>query len=509
MPEMEETLCNYISKHFLEGSAEPFDSDTELIESGILDSNAMLSLVSFVEKQYGIDFSTSEIVVQNLETVKALVKFIQTKLTDTTSLPSADDLSSGQPATPAQDVFNVFDPIELKAYSTEDEMAHTNLRVKDQAARKLKINGKDFIDFASCNYLGLDYHPYVMDSISKLVRKWGTHPSWARFVASPDPYFELEEKLAEFIKAPTTVVFPCIALMNTGVLPILAGPRGVILCDTVAHHTIQEACQLSIMKGIMCVHFQEDDIDHLEKQLKRFQHKSPLLIAVDGVYSMSARYIDLPAYSALAKKYNAQLYVDDAHGLGVIGENPTEDIPYGHKGNGIVNYYGMSYEEDHIIYVSGLSKSFSSFASFITCHDDETESRLRLASTYVLSGPIPVASMATAMAGLEVNEKEGDSIRKTVYSLANQLVEGAISIGFEVDNTGSFPIVFVVVGGYKQTVIASDICWKYGLLNSTAVFPFVQMNRNGLRFSITALNTSGEIDYALNVLSEIFKKVNK
>ncbi|MCP4106028.1 MAG: pyridoxal phosphate-dependent aminotransferase family protein, partial [Desulfobacteraceae bacterium] len=125
------------------------------------------------------------------------------------------------------------------------KMSQTNLSVTRQNNRELEIQGREFTDFASCNYLGLDYHPEVMEAIPKLVEKWGVHPSWTRFVASPAPYFELEERLAELTKAPSAIVFPCIALMNIGILPILAEPDGVIICDAVTHHTVQEAVQLA------------------------------------------------------------------------------------------------------------------------------------------------------------------------------------------------------------------------------------------------------------------------
>jgi len=354
--------------------------------------------------------------------------------------------------------------------------------------------------------MGLDYHPEVMEAIPGLVEKWGVHPSWTRLVASPAPYFELEERLAEFVKAPSTLVFPCIAMLNFGKLPILAGFEGVILCDSSAHHTVQEACQLAKAKGVTCAHFKYNDLDDLERLLKRYRHKSPAIIAVDGVYSMTAKYVDLPGYSRVAKKYGAFLFVDDAHGFGIIGENPTKDAPYGHKGNGIANYFGMDYVEDHIIYITGMSKAFSSFASFIVCLNNEMKEKLRLASTYVFSGPVPVASLASSIAGLDVNEKEGDKLRFRLYKLSARLASGVRSLGFEVDNHGSFPIVYVVTGAPEPTVQALNIAWERGLIVSPGIFPAVPLNHGGLRFSVTALNTESEIDQTLGILEEIREK---
>jgi len=407
----------------------------------------------------------------------------------------------------AEESFHVFNYIDIQENPLFKELSHCHfLRVTHQKDRKLEIQGGEFIDFASCNYLGLDYHPEVMAAIPRLIEKWGVHPSWTRLVASPDPYFELETRLAEFLKAPSTVVFPSISMMNMGVLPVLAGPDGALICDVMAHNTIQEGCQLASAKGIPCAHFKHNDLDDLERHLKRYRNRSPVIVTTDGVYSTSAEYLDLPAYSELVKKYNAFLYIDDAHGFGIIGENPDSDMPYGYKGNGIVNYYGMDYEKDHLIYISGLSKAFSTFAAFITCFDEQMEEKIRLASTLVFSGPIPVACLASALTGIKINEKEGNKLRLKLYHLSERLVSGARSLGFKVDNNGGFPVVFVVTGKPDQTIKAAKIIWSHGLVITPGIFPAVPYNRGGLRFTITALNTESEIDKAILALEEVRDK---
>ncbi|MBI4785615.1 MAG: aminotransferase class I/II-fold pyridoxal phosphate-dependent enzyme [Chloroflexi bacterium] len=405
--------------------------------------------------------------------------------------------------------FQVVDFCETRSTPSFHELSRFHLRVQKQVNRKLEIDGKPFIDFASCNYLGLDYHPEVMNAIPKMVAEWGVHPSWTRLVASPEPYMVLEERLAEFLKVSSVVVFPSIASLNIAALPVLAGPAGVILCDIAAHHTIQEACQLAQAKGITCVQYKHNDLNDLEWVLKHYTNRSPIIVTVDGVYSMSAEYENLPAFGELMRRYNAYLYVDDAHGLGVVGENPSPECPYGHKGNGIVNYYGLDCAAERFIYVSGLSKAFSSYAAFLSCPDAETREKLMLSSTYVFSGPVPVASLASALAGLEVNEKEGDQLRATLYRLSHRLASGARALGYEVDNAGGFPIVFVVTGGYEQTVKAINLAWKYGLLITPGIFPIVPYQRGGLRFSLTALNTDEEIETTLQALKEIRQRITE
>jgi 7-keto-8-aminopelargonate synthetase-like enzyme len=122
---------------------------------------------------------------------------------------------------------------------------------------------------------------------------------------------------------------------------------------------------------------------------------------------------------------------------------------------------------------------------------------------------VPVASLASALAGLEVNEREGDQLRAKLYRLSHRLATGARDLGFEVDNAGGFPIVFVVTGGYERTVKAINLAWEYGLLITPGIFPIVPYRRGGLRFSLTALNTDEEIETTLSALKEIRQRISE
>jgi 7-keto-8-aminopelargonate synthetase-like enzyme len=215
--------------------------------------------------------------------------------------------------------------------------------------------------------------------------------------------------------APSVLVFPAITLLHAGVLPVLAGYDGIIFKDIAAHRSIHEGCLLAQSNGATFIDFKHNDVADLEQKLAQYPIDSTKIIAIDGVYSMSGAYPPLPELARLAKQYNAWVYMDDAHGIGIIGENPTPEMPYGTKGNGIVRHFGLDYARDRLIYVSGLSKSYSSFGAFITCVDEEMKNRFKTASTFIFSGPSPVASLASAIAGLKLNRREGDEWRKQVY----------------------------------------------------------------------------------------------
>jgi myxalamid-type polyketide synthase MxaB len=389
------------------------------------------------------------------------------------------------------------------------QVPQTYVTATDQRDRQVLIDGRWRCDFASCNYLGMDLHPDVINSIPPALEKWGVHPSWTRAVASPGLYTDLEQELSDLVGAPNTLVFPSVHLLHFGVLPLLAGFNGVIFKDNAAHHSIYEACLRAQADGTEWVEFGHNDLDDLAKKLARYRPEQSKIIAIDGVYSMSGGFPPLREMAQLAKAHNAVIYVDDAHGMGVIGENPSEAMPYGYGGRGIVKYFGLDYVEDRIIYVAALSKSFSSYGAFITCFDDAMKARLGLASTFVFSGPSPVASLASALAGLKVNRVEGDQKRQHVYQLTHKLVTAAKAIGYEVDNENDFPIVSIVIGNVDQVTEACKLLWEYDLLITPAVYPVVPMHRNLARFSITASNTEAEIDQAIKGLQAVWAMIHE
>lgn len=382
-----------------------------------------------------------------------------------------------------------------------------NVVVAAQQGRKLQVDGRWIYDFASCNYLGLDLHPGVMAAIPPALEKWGVHPSWTRAVASPGIYAELEQELAALTGAPNVLVFPAITLLHAGVIPILAGADGVILKDIAAHQSIHEACRLAQSNGAEYLNFRHNDVGDLAEKLARYPLERTKLIAIDGVYSMSGAYPPLADYARLAEAYNATIYIDDAHGVGVIGENPTLANPYGSQGNGIIKHLGLDYVADRLIYVGGLSKAFSSFGAFITCADEAAKNRLRTASTFIFSGPSPVASLASALAGLRLNRQEGDAWRSKVYRLTEKLVTAAKALGLEVINENCFPIVSVVIGKTEDVVAACHLLWEHGILITPAIFPVVPPERGLVRFSITAANTEEEIDCALEALAAVQERL--
>ncbi|MBF0299061.1 MAG: aminotransferase class I/II-fold pyridoxal phosphate-dependent enzyme [Oligoflexia bacterium] len=376
-----------------------------------------------------------------------------------------------------------------------------------QKGRELIIQDKKVIDFASCNYLGFDFHPDIIASIAPAIEKWGVHPSWTRIVASPKIYIELEEHLKELMGAKHIIAFATATLTHVGVLPVLCADGGTIFIDSAAHTSIQEGAHLARAKGATVVTFKHRNLADLERLLEENPKSRRKVIAIDGVYSMSGWWVNLPEYVALAKKHNAYIYLDDAHGFGIIGENPSKENPFGFRGNGIVKHYNLDYSEDRIIYVSVLSKAYSSIGAFITACDEEMMKLIYTAPTIVFTGPIPTASLASAIAGIQVNNREGEKLREVLWERTQQLVQGARKIGFEVDNSTGFPIVFVVIGGIDNVIKGCQILWKHGILITPGIFPAMPLDRGGLRFSVTTVNSKEHVEAALIGLHEVYEAI--
>src|SRR5438046_3315425 len=245
--------------------------------------------------------------------------------------------------------------------------------------RMIRIGGQWLADFASCNYLGFDLEREIIDSVAPALDRWGTHPSWSRLLGSPVLYEQIEERLCELLGAEDVLVLPTITLIHMSVIPVLAG-SGTIFLEKRAHKTIYDGCQLASARGATVKKFGFEDVDDLERLLKE-RSSAPRLICIDGVNSMTGNAADVEGFARLAREYDALLYVDDAHGFGVIGERaPDETSPYGMRGNSIVRHVGESY--DHVLLVAGLSKSYSSLAAFLACPPELQGLRTRAPPSY-------------------------------------------------------------------------------------------------------------------------------
>jgi 8-amino-7-oxononanoate synthase len=206
--------------------------------------------------------------------------------------------------------------------------------------------------------------------------------------------------------------------------------------------------------------------------------------------------------AALCRDEGALLYVDDAHGFGVVGERRTDETsPYGARGNSIVRHLGESY--DNLILVGGFSKAYSSLLAFIALPTRLKEFLKFAAAPYLYSGPSPTASLATVMAGFDVNEARGETIRADLHRKTRRVLDQVHALNLDCPNRSGFPVIELPVQHGADLEDVAALLWKRGVYVTLAAYPLVPRDQAGFRVQVTAANTDSEIDELNAALSEL------
>ena len=376
----------------------------------------------------------------------------------------------------------------------------TDAVIDEVDGRMIRIGDQWLADFASCNYLGFDLDPEIIDAVAPALAAWGTHPSWSRLLGSPVLYEQIEERLTSLLGCEDSLVLPTITHIHMSVIPVLAG-AGTIFLDSRAHKTIYDGCNVAASHGATVKRFRFEDPDDLRRLLQD-DHSPTRMVCMDGVNSMTGNAPDLPAFARVARAHGALLYVDDAHGFGVIGErSPDELSPLGTRGNSIVRYFGESYED--LVLVAGFSKSYSSLAAFIACPTPIKELLKTAAPPYLYSGPSPVASLATVLAGFDVNEARGDEIRASLWRKSARIVDHLAALGVHTPNHSGLPIVEVPLAHHEQIGAVGKYLFDRGIYVTLAAYPMVPQREVGFRIQITAANTDAQVEHLASTLTEL------
>jgi len=372
--------------------------------------------------------------------------------------------------------------------------------IEEIDGRMIRVGSQWLADFASCNYLGFDLDREIIEAVPAYLDAWGTHPSWSRLLGSPVLYEQIEDRLTALLGSPDSLVLPTITHIHMSVIPALAG-SGTIFLDARSHKTIFDGCQMAQARGASVERFRFEDPGHLE-ELLRSKPAGTKLVCMDGVNSMTGNAPDLPAFARVAREHGALLYVDDAHGFGVIGERAAgEPCPYGVRGNSIVRHSGESYE--NIVMVGGFSKSYSSLLAFVACPTEIKETLKVLAPPYLYSGPSPVASLATVLAGFEVNERRGDELRARIYWHSRRVLDCLARLGVATPNHSGLPIVEIPLRDHERIGPVGQLLFDRGVYVTLAAYPLVPRDEVGFRVQLTAANTDAEVDTLIAALEEL------
>jgi len=316
-------------------------------------------------------------------------------------------------------------------------------------------------------------------------------------LGSPALYPQIEERLTALLGAEDALLLPTLTHIHAAVIPILAD-QGTIFVDARAHKTIWDGAVVARGHGASLHRFAHHDPQALGELLRRHT-RGPRLVCMDGVNSMTGNPPDLAGFAALAREHDALLYLDDAHGFGVVGQRSRQEpCPYGVRGNGVVRHLGETY--DHVILTGGFSKAYSSLLAFVAGPSALKRLLKVAAPPYLYSGPSPVASLAGALVGLQINDARGDQLRAVLYARTRRVLDHLDKLGAATLNTSGFPIVEVPLADPDELPRAGRFLLDHGIYATLAFYPGVPRQEVGFRLQLTAATTDAEVTELLAVL---------
>lgn len=356
---------------------------------------------------------------------------------------------------------------------------------------EVNMGGHRVLMFGSNAYTGLTSDLRVIEAGIQALKKYGSGCAGSRFLnGTLDLHVALERELAEFEGKDEALVFSTGFSVNSGVIACLTGREDYIICDDRDHASIVDGRRLSFSTSLK---YRHNDMDDLERQLKKCRPEAVKLIVVDGVFSMEGDLANLPEIIRLKHKYNATVMVDEAHGIGVFGD----------EGRGVCDHFGLRDEVDLIM--GTFSKSLASIGGFIAS-DKYTINWLRHnARTYIFSASDTPAATACAMEALHIIRTEPQR-REHLWDVTNYALNLFRSNGFEIGATES-PIIPLYVRDVYKTFLVTRRAFEEGVFINPVVPPACAPTDTLVRFALMATHTKEQVDYAVEKLKKVFREL--
>ena len=352
------------------------------------------------------------------------------------------------------------------------------------------IDGKPVLMFGSNCYTGLVSDPRIKEAAIDAIKKYGTGCAGSPFLnGTLDLHKKLEARIAEYIGKEDVMIYSTGFEVNLGVVSCLTGREDYILWDEQDHASIIEGRRLSFSQSLKYKH---NDMKSLEKQLQKCDPDKVKLIVTDGVFSMEGDVANLPEITSLAKKYNATVMVDEAHGIGVFGKG----------GRGTCDHFGVTKDVDLIM--GTFSKSFASLGGFIATDKEITNFLRHHSRSYIFTASITPASTAAALKAIDIMEQEPER-QENLWKLTNMALEGFRSAGFEIGHT-STPIIPLYIRDNMKTFAITTELQNEGIFVNPVVSPAVAPQDTLIRFSLMATHTPEQVAYAIEKLTKVFKR---
>ena len=352
------------------------------------------------------------------------------------------------------------------------------------------INGKKVLMFGSNSYMGLTNHPKVKEAAIEATKKYGTGCAGSPFLnGTLDIHKQLEARLAEFVGKEDAMIYSTGFEVNLGVVSCITGREDYVILDEQHHASIIEGRRLSFSTPLKYKH---NDMDSLEDQLKKCAPDKVKLIVTDGVFSMEGDVAKLPKIVELAKKYDATVMVDEAHGIGVFGK----------QGRGTCDHFGVTNDVDLIM--GTFSKSFASLGGFIATDKEITNFLRHHSRSYIFTASITPASTAAANAALDIMLNEPER-QENLWKLTNYALEGFRNMGCEIGHTETPIIPLYIRDNYKTFTVTRDLL-NEGVFVNPVVSPAVAPHDTLIRFSLMATHTKEQVTVALEKIQKVFRQ---
>ncbi len=351
---------------------------------------------------------------------------------------------------------------------------------------EVQVNGRKMLMLGSNSYLELTTHPRIKAKAMEAIQKYGSGCAGSRFLNGTLPiHLELERRLADLVGKESALVFPTGFQTNTGVISTLVQTGEYIISDKLNHACIVDGCMLSPGKMFRYSH---NDMVDLEDKLAKIPAHAGKLIVTDGVFSMEGNICNLPEIVRLSKKYGAQVMVDDAHGLGVLGPG----------GAGTAAHFGLTDDVDLIM--GTFSKSLAAIGGFIASSERVVNYLMHTSRPFIFSASAAPASVAAVLAALDVMDEEPERLerlwRNTVF-----FRQGLDDLGFDTGDSET-PIIPVLMGGFDRCFQVWQFMQEEGIFVNPIVPPGVPPNRCMIRVSVTAGHSLEQLNWALEKFSE-------
>ena len=354
------------------------------------------------------------------------------------------------------------------------------------------INGKKVLMFGSNSYLGLTNHPKIKEAAKAAIEKYGTGCAGSRFLnGSLDIHLELENRLADYVGKEAAVLFSTGFQVNLGVISCLLDRNDYLLLDEYDHASIIDGSRLAFARTIKYAH---NDMQDLRRKLSRLPEDAAKLIVSDGIFSMEGDLVNLPEMVEIANEFGANIMMDDAHSLGVIGFN----------GSGTASHFNLT--EDVDLIMGTFSKSLASLGGFIAGSAETIEYIKHRARSLMFSASMPPSAVASVIAALDIIESEPERIDK-LWDNTEYAKKLLLDAGFDIGHSNS-PIIPIYIRDNTKTFMITNILQQNGVFVNPVVSPAVPSDSSLIRFSLMATHSFEQIQTAIEKLSAAFKAVN-